>query len=63
MLHTVFLSNNCRSVAAPNLPDGAAHVLSNNYYYDRDGRRHCLPNMSVYNATATKAITAGGEQR
>jgi len=52
-----------RSIPAPNLPAGAADAMSKNYYYDRDGRRECKPEMSVYNATATKAITAGGDQR
>ena len=55
--------NYCRTVPAANLPGGPAHVLSKNYYYERDGRRHCMPEMSVYNATTTKAITAGGDQR
>jgi len=53
----------CRSVPPANLPDGAAHALSRNYYYDRDGRRCNMPEMSVYNATAAKAITAGGDKR
>jgi len=53
----------CRTIPAPELPDGPAHSLSNNYYYDRDARRACMPDMSVYNATAAKAITAGGENR
>ena len=38
-------------------------MLSNNYYYDRDGRRQNMPDMSVYSATAAKAITAGGDKR
>lgn len=57
------MCNDCRSIPAPKLPDGAAHALSKNYYCDRDGRRHCMPEMSVYNATAAKAITAGGDKR
>lgn len=51
-----------RSVPPANLPAGAADSISKNYYYDRDGRRECMPEMSVYNATAAKAITAGGDK-
>jgi len=58
-----FVRYHCRSVSRPNLPDGPSHALSNNYYHERDARRHCMPEMSVYSATATKAITAGGDQR
>jgi len=58
-----FVCYHCRSVPPANLPAGAADSISKNYYYDRDGRRECMPEMSVYNATAAKAITAGGDKR
>lgn len=62
VVHRYEMEISPRSVPAAILPDGAAHVLSNNYYYDRDGRRQNMPDMSVYSATAAKAITAGGDK-
>ena len=46
-----------RDVPAPNLPGGAAHKLSTNYYYSRDGRRAKIPPELVALNTSVKLIT------
>ncbi|XP_075253636.1 NADH dehydrogenase [ubiquinone] 1 alpha subcomplex subunit 7-like [Convolutriloba macropyga] len=46
-----------RDVPAPNLPGGAAHKLSTNYYYSRDGRRAKIPPELVALNSSVKLIT------
>lgn len=46
-----------RSPPLPDLPDGPAHQLSDNYYYTRDARREVAPPEVI--ATGSKQVTAG----
>ncbi|XP_063711518.1 NADH dehydrogenase [ubiquinone] 1 alpha subcomplex subunit 7-like [Symsagittifera roscoffensis] len=46
-----------RDVPAANLPGGAAHKLSTNYYYSRDGRRAKIPPELVALNASVKLIT------
>ena len=46
-----------RDIPTPQLPGGAAHKLSTNYYYSRDGRRAKLPPELVALNTDVKLLS------
>ncbi|BES90946.1 NADH dehydrogenase (ubiquinone) 1 alpha subcomplex [Nesidiocoris tenuis] len=48
-----------RTQPPPEVPGGPAHVLSNNYYYSRDGRRDVAPPRILADNTSRKQIGAG----
>ncbi|XP_075219780.1 NADH dehydrogenase [ubiquinone] 1 alpha subcomplex subunit 7-like [Lycorma delicatula] len=45
-----------RTQPPPNLPDGSAHKLSDNYYYIRDVRREVKPSLLLAENTKIKKI-------
>lgn len=49
-----------RTQPPPNLPEGPAHKLAENYYYARDGRREVKPPEVL--ADVSPAISAGSAQ-
>lgn len=48
-----------RTQPPPNLPEGPAHILADNYYYSRDGRREVKP-PTVLAGVDRIGIAAGG---
>jgi len=49
-----------RTQPPPNLPEGPAHRLSDNYYYTHDGRREMIPPALVADNTM-RALSSGAE--
>ncbi|ESO87619.1 hypothetical protein LOTGIDRAFT_235069 [Lottia gigantea] len=47
-----------RTQPPPDLPDGPAHKLSDNYYFTRDARRDVLPPTEIFNG-AQRRLTSG----
>lgn len=50
-----------RTQPPPNLPEGPAHLLANNYYYSRDGRREVRPPVLLADAGRI-AVSEGGTE-
>lgn len=48
-----------RDIPTPNLPEGATHKLSANYYYTRDARREKVPPKVICSAVAQARIESG----
>ncbi|KDR07358.1 NADH dehydrogenase [ubiquinone] 1 alpha subcomplex subunit 7-like [Zootermopsis nevadensis] len=50
-----------RTQPPPNLPEGPAHILSDNYYHLRDGRREVKPPAVLADSRRIDITAGGGE--